>query len=239
MSNTSAKSAWVERVLEVNLAGAAKATPARPAAIDVAAMRRSLADSVGKIGEAAGDSADRRKELTKLAEDANAALKGQDLITAMEATARLQSSIENGPGEEKEAAPEPYLNALSKARVAFVADQRRVVAAIELLRQSIDSMFQEDEDQETQLAKADSMLEALAAELGTNLSGELDAVVNEPDAGRRQGLIEGARETARRLTELLSSHPIIAALDGNEVRPEMTVAAPMIGRLQDVSTALG
>jgi hypothetical protein len=128
---------------------------------------------------------------------------------------------------------------LGKARVQFIEAQRRAVAAIGQLRETLRAQFADDTEQQTQLSKADGVLAGLATALDSALNDELDAVLNEADTVKRQALAESTRATLQRLTGVVTGNPIMSELDGNEVMPQMQVTAPLVAGLQAIAAALG
>ncbi len=151
----------------------------------------------------------------------------------------LGAVLPDGGGATAPATARPLsLVKLGKARVEFIGTQQRAVGEIKRLRQTLQTKFAGDASQSGQLGKADATLAALQDDLDSTLNDELDAVLTA-EPGRRPPLIATARATLERLTGLVSSDPIMAELDGNELAPEMQVTAPLAARLRAIADALG
>jgi hypothetical protein len=128
---------------------------------------------------------------------------------------------------------------LGRARIEFLGAQRRAVSEIGRLRGTLQKKFGDDTEQAGVLARADAALNTLAQSLGEGLNDQLDAVLNESDAGKRQRLATTARATMQRLAKLVDGNPIMAKLDGNEVLPDMQVRAPLAAGLRAIAAVLG
>src|SRR5262249_8276828 len=127
---------------------------------------------------------------------------------------------------------------LGKARLEWLATRTHAIRDIEHLQAAIEVEFKDDPEQQVQLAAALKRLGALVTELNEELGNQLDAVLNAEDDGQRQALIRIAQATLARFRHFVDTDEVVALLDGNEVLPEMQVAAPVRSKLQGIAVAL-
>jgi hypothetical protein len=128
---------------------------------------------------------------------------------------------------------------LGKARIEWGQLASKAIADIGNLMELIEDEFGDDPNQKDQLANAKKRVEKLVADLKDELSPALDNVLNGQDETQRKPLIETAKGMLAKYMKILQSDPIMTKLDGNEVMPDMQVAAPMQAKLQEISAALG
>jgi hypothetical protein len=142
------------------------------------------------------------------------------------------------PGTANAGAGSISIMRLGKARIEWIAVRRNAQAGIGRLRDAIADEFADDEEQAVQLANALSDLGERIDWLDATLEQQLDAVLTA-DAAKRPPLISTARATLDRFTSLLAGDPILKAIDGNDVLPEVVVVAPLQAALSNIASALG
>jgi hypothetical protein len=127
---------------------------------------------------------------------------------------------------------------LAQARLTWAAVRAKAAADIGLVGNAIAEMFRDDMAQQAALAIALARVTGLAERLTSTLEDQLDAVLNAADAARAQ-LAKTARATLRDFAAFLTSDELMTTIDGNEARPDLSIAAPMRQALAGVARALG
>jgi len=128
---------------------------------------------------------------------------------------------------------------LGKSRLGWRADRLHLIVEIGRLQSALADDFGQDEAQAAALATAVARLDKLIEAFSSELDDSLDAVLNAADPKERLLHIKAAKTAVEQFGALLRSDAIIAELDGNEVLPDMSVAAPLRNRLDEISAALG
>jgi hypothetical protein len=174
----------------------------------------------------------------------NAQIKSQDFVAAARTLDELEGLV-HGPRPKEGAGTGPQGDGkfsvmnLGKARIEWGQLASKAVADIGTLLELVEEEFGDDPNQKTQLANAKKRVEKLVADLKDELSPALDHVLNGQDGTQRKPLIETAKAILAKYLKIVQSDPIMTKLDGNEVMPEMQVAADMQAKLQEIAAALG
>ena len=127
---------------------------------------------------------------------------------------------------------------LGQARLAWGGVRGRALADIETVRAAVAAEFADDDEQQSALNAALTRIGGLAAHFNATLEDQLDAVLNAQERARPQ-LANAARATLSDYVTFLESDALMAAIDGNEITPQVQIAAPMRRALSDVAAALG
>ncbi|MBL9084357.1 MAG: hypothetical protein JNK76_21325, partial [Planctomycetales bacterium] len=125
---------------------------------------------------------------------------------------------------------------LGRARLEWIDGRKKAIHEIRRLQQALQAEF-DGGDQQLELNRAVKRLELLIADLDAKLEDCLDAVLNAAESERSTALAQ-ARETLQKSQALVDADEIMVELDGNEVLPDMVVAATLRERLQAVAAAL-
>jgi hypothetical protein len=128
---------------------------------------------------------------------------------------------------------------LGKARIEWGGIRTMALQDIKRLQTALKDEFQDDAEQLPQLTDCLKKLDSLLTDFNEELDNQLDAVLNAKDEGQRRSLAQTAKATMARFVQLVDKDPVVKALDGNEMIPDMQVAAPMRAKLQEIATALG
>ena len=171
-------------------------------------------------------------------------IKNQDFVAAAKTLDELEGLVKatrpmEGAGNGPKGDGKFSVMKLGKARIEWGQLASKAIADIGNLMELIEDEFGDDPNQKDQLANAKKRVEKLVADLKDELSPALDNVLNGQDETQRKPLIETAKGMLAKYMKILQSDPIMTKLDGNEVMPDMQVAAPMQAKLQEISAALG
>ncbi|MDQ2928439.1 MAG: hypothetical protein ABI330_07730 [Caldimonas sp.] len=89
------------------------------------------------------------------------------------------------------------------------------------------------------MLEAINKLGAVKKTLAGKLDSQLQAALDEKDAGKRDALAAQAKTTAAELKKYLQSDAVASNIDGNELHPGMKVIGPFMASLDEVARALG
>jgi len=214
--------------------------PAGPAADPrlerLAALFHSLAPT---IQQAIAAQPARKEEILAAAARVKQLLGQPDAAAAHDALLELSRTVQGLAATAPTAPLDGKLSvaALGKSRVEWLTVRNQALADMQRLKEAIAQEFADDVEQAAALASALATLDGLMQRIDVRLADELDAVLNA-DAAARPPLVAQVRATLAQLHALLAD-PVMAELDGNEVLPEMLVAAPIRAKLVEISAALG
>jgi hypothetical protein len=127
---------------------------------------------------------------------------------------------------------------LGKARLEWADARVQGVSGIQRLKVAIQEDYADMPEAGDAVRAALGRLDKLVGQIDDRLVDELDAVLNAP-AEARGPLADRARSTIAGFSAVVDKDPILAALDGNEFVPELSVVAPLRARLAAISAALG
>jgi hypothetical protein len=168
-----------------------------------------------KAAGAAGDGATAKKRLSQLSE----------VLTRLAAAAS--------------AAPQGLsLVKLGKARIEWPDTHTKAFDDLKRLKTRIEADYADMPEAASEVAGAISLLDKSFSTFNDKLHDQLDAVLNA-DETDRQSQIDAARAMINAFTKHVDSDPIISALDDNDILPDISIAAPIRAKLQEISTALG
>ena len=126
---------------------------------------------------------------------------------------------------------------LSTARLIWGDVRAQAVRDITAVGKALAEMYAGDDEQLPQLKAALTELSGIAKQFNTRLEDQLDAVLNA-DGEARLKLAKTARDTLNEVIAILDT-PIMRAIDHDEVKPDVEIAAPMRKSLSDIAAALG
>jgi hypothetical protein len=191
--------------------------------IDAGALTKALAELARRI-QGVTDPA-RKAELARLATQANALLRSNNLPEAAERIEELRTALDQTgvPGNGGNGATQEVGGsspaAFTKSRQIWIAARKRVEDEIEKLRAEIVATYQSDgiaNDLETRYrARVSDILKTL----DESLSEKLNEVAGAVDMAQRAKLIAEARGIMERYQSYLASEPLIADLDDNPFVP--------------------
>jgi hypothetical protein len=213
-----------------------RADAARPQRERVAALLTSLAPTLQQA-MAAWPAC--QEELLAAAARAKELLSQSDATAAQEAVLHLARRAHELTGTAAGGLPDGKLSvaALGKARLEWLTVRQQALADMHRLKDAITAEFRDDTEQAAALREALATLDGLMQRIDVQLAEQLDAVLNA-DAAARPPLVAQVRTTLAGLQQLLAD-PVMEELDGNEVLPDMLVAAPIRAKLVEISAALG
>ena len=139
--------------------------------------------------------------------------------------------------DEAGGAAAPPLVALGKARADWDSARSHAVAELKRLKDILAAEYRDAGDQQEALATALQRVDATIAGIDEELARTLDAVIGA-EAARRAELAAAAKTVVSRLVDRIGKDPVLQTIDGNELAPEMVVAAPLRERLRDVEASL-
>ena len=125
---------------------------------------------------------------------------------------------------------------LGRARIEWrdtLAASRRELSSF---KQALAQRFAGVPDPQGLVPAALKQLDESLAQLDDALLVQLDAVLNGSEQ-ERPPLIATAQSTMRAFRSRISADPVMAALDGNEVRPETIVTGPLHAKLAEIEAA--
>lgn len=127
---------------------------------------------------------------------------------------------------------------LGTARLAWGNVRAKALADIAIVRAAVAEAFADDTEQQQALTTALARIGDLAGRFDSALEDELDAVLNAAPSDRA-GRVDKALVVLARFRDFLDADPLMASIDGNEITPQIGIAAPMRQALADVGAALG
>ncbi|HEV2969685.1 MAG TPA: hypothetical protein VGY55_06825 [Pirellulales bacterium] len=167
-------------------------------------------------------------------------IKNKDFVQASKGLDELQSLLSKtgtaatGPA----AGGKLSLVALAKSRLSWRTERINAIAEIGRLEAALSQRFKGVESQKNALSAAVVRLDKLIKTFGPQLDDGLDYVLNGDEAAR-PGLIKQARALMDGFQKTIDGDEVMAALDGNEVLPDMAVTEPLRLALGKISAALG
>ncbi len=135
-------------------------------------------------------------------------------------------------------APTVSLVKLGKARLEWPDTRNQALGDLNRLKKQIEADYADTPEAAGDVASAIKKLDQSFATFNAGLHDQLDAVLNadEPD---RTAHIATARQMISTFAKHVDSDPIISALDGNDILPDVSIAGPIQAKLQEISAALG
>ena len=127
---------------------------------------------------------------------------------------------------------------LGKARIEWPDIHGKASDDLKRLKTQIEADYADMPEAAGDVAGAISQLDKSFSTFNANLHDQLDAVLNA-DGTDRQTQIDAARAMINSFTKHVVSDPIISALDGNDIMPDISIAGPIRAKLQEISVALG
>jgi hypothetical protein len=144
------------------------------------------------------------------------------------------------PGHAKPAAVGGGVSLVQLGKVRLEWNQTRGHAVSELtrLKSILQREYRDATDEQAALVKALRRVDDTISAMDEELSRQLDQVLNAP-AAKRPELAAAAKATLRRIASRLGSDEVLLSIDGNELAPEMKVAAPLRAKLTEIVAFLG
>ncbi|WP_217351824.1 hypothetical protein [Ruegeria sp. HKCCD8929] len=197
-----------------------------------------------KTAGAANDSETAKKRLGQLtellgkiaaaAQKAETAPQAQDEAADEDATEQQHAADE---GEQEEAGPVSLVK-LGKVRLEWPETRTKAFADLDRLKKHIESEYSDMPEAAGAVSAALSQLDKSLATFNENLHEQLDEVLNA-DESDRKAQVDAAHDMIKRFNKHVDSDPILAELDGNDILPDVSIAAPIRAKLSEIATALG
>jgi hypothetical protein len=167
-------------------------------------------------------------------------IKSKDFVQASKGLDELQTLLsKTGTAATGPAAGSKLsLVALAKSRFAWRTERTNAIAEIGRLEAALNQRFKGVDSQKNALSAANARLDKLIKTFGPQLDDGLDYVLNGDEAAR-PGLVKQARALMDGFQKTIDGDEVMAALDGNEVLPDMAVTEPLRLALGKISEALG
>ena len=127
---------------------------------------------------------------------------------------------------------------LGKARLEWPDTHSRAFGDLNRLKKQIEADYADMPEAAEVVAKAIKRLDDSFSTFNAKLHDQLDEVLNADEEGRK-AQVATARQMIDRFSKHLAGDPIISALDGNDILPDVAIAAPIQAKLQEISVALG
>lgn len=134
-----------------------------------------------------------------------------------------------------DAGPSPV--ALGQARAGWRAARAHALAELGRLKKILQDDYRDSAGEQTALANALLRVDATIRTMDESLGDTLDAVINAPP-DQRAAHMAAAKGALHRLIELASADEILQHIDGNELAPDMLIAAPLRATLKDIARSL-
>jgi hypothetical protein len=149
------------------------------------------------------------------------------------------SAVSADSEEQGAAEPEvqPSLAQLAKARVEWNAARSHAVSELARLKNILQQEYRDAGSEQAALAKALQRVDATIGAMDNELNDRLDQVASA-QAAQRAAQVAAAKTALQRLIKLVSSDEILQNIDGNELAPDMVIAAPLRARLTDIAQSL-
>lgn len=201
--------------------------PPGPPKLDPAMLARLLGELIKRIPGAVLAAPTLKDALGKLAGDANAHLKANQLTEAAAQIAQLRKALDAVPaGTAAPQTPAPVAPrtegakvTYAKSRLAWLAARQKVESDLEKLRKEMIATFEDDDDSpeldKLYRARVAPVMEAL----DESLADKLDEAINAADQGKRDILIGEARQIIQRYIDYMEGESLIADLDDNPFVP--------------------
>lgn len=216
--------------------------PAAPATLGLADLQKLLAALIPRIGPAAGQDAELRAKLSKLAGDAGGHLKSSQLAEATAAIGELKKQLDAAPAAGASASPAPSpapapattgaVVAYTKSRLAWLAARKKVESEIEKLRAELAASYADNGMAADIERSYGERVASLMAGLDESLADKLGEASNATDPAARAKLVEEARAIMARYQGFVAGEPLIADLDANPFVPlaiQQTLTATLTG----------
>ncbi len=194
------------------------------AAPDAATQTRALTELARRI-QAVADPA-QKADLARMATQANALLRSNELADAEERIDELRAALDEAgvPANGGNGAPQDVSGgspaAFTKARQAWSATRKRVEDEIEKLRTAIVSAYQDhDIASDLEASFRTKVLGTVLQNFDDRLSEKLNEVAGATDAAQRKKLIDEAKGIMDGYRTYVSSAPLLADLDDNPFEP--------------------
>ena len=126
---------------------------------------------------------------------------------------------------------------LAKARIEWNSARAHAVSELARLKKILQHEYRDAREEQAALAKALQRVDSTIDAMDDELNSRLDRVVNA-QAAQRAGQAAAAKATLQRLIKLVSSDEVLQNIDGNELAPDMVIAAPLRARLTDIAQSL-
>jgi hypothetical protein len=149
-----------------------------------------------------------------------------------------QNKVEPSDAKSAGNSSGPSLVQLGKARLEWNQTRGHAVSELSRLKSILQREYRDASDEQAALVKALRKLDDTITAMDEELSRRLDQVLNAPPA-KRPELVTAAKSTAQRIVSRLGSDEILLSIDGNELAPEMQVAAPLRAKLSEIVASLG
>lgn len=213
----------------------ADASASEPPAADFEALRKELAELIGRIARLP-DAA--RTGLAKAAGDANAALKAEDAAAARAAMDQIRAGLD-APTSAPTDVPATTAGAVTyaKSRLAWLGTRKKVAGEVDRLVDSVAKQYDDPALADIVRKRVRLRLEAALQEFDDTLADTLDDAGNEADPAKRQVLVKEAQTIIARYQSYIASEPLFATMDANPFA-SIAVSKTMTATLQALSAAI-
>lgn len=127
---------------------------------------------------------------------------------------------------------------LGKARLEWPQVRDQAMVDLGRLKDQIQLEYKDMPEASGEVTTALGMLDKSLAAFQIKLHERLDEVLNaEGDA--RKGKVTEARKIINAFNKHMDSDPVLGALDGNEILPDINITTPLRQKLGEISAALG
>jgi hypothetical protein len=204
---------------------------------DAGALKQRLTGLVQRIGSVIGTSPNLRAELLNLAKQGQTTLAALDLTAALAAIEQLQSALDGATAQGKTTGATGSTTQYAKARLAWLAVRKQMVADLDKLR---DAMLQHYQDANIagDLNRSYSQkVEPILSVLDEALADALDDATNAGDAQKRSEAVTQAKELIQSYQNFLGSESIIKDIDSNPFVP-LQISATLTKTLTTLSAAV-
>jgi len=217
--------------------------PPGPPKLDPAMLTRMLGDLIKRIPAAVLAAPTLKDALGKLAAEATAHLKANQLTEAATQIAQLRKALDAvpaGTATPQTTAPgraEGAKVTYAKSRLAWLAARQKVESDMEKLRKEMIAAFEDDEDSPELDKLYRARVAPVMAALDESLADKLDEAINAEDPGKRQLLIGEAKQIIQRYTDYMEGESLIADLDDNPFVP-VAIRATLTATLSALSKTI-
>jgi hypothetical protein len=140
------------------------------------------------------------------------------------------------PGAAAPGAPASVAQ-LAKARLAWNTARTHAVSELARLKKILQDEYRDAGSEQAALAKALQRVDATVNAINDELNDRLNQVASAQVA-QRAAQLAAAKVAVQRLITLVSSDEVLQNIDGNELAPDMLVAAPLRARLTEIAQSL-
>lgn len=127
---------------------------------------------------------------------------------------------------------------LGKARIEWADTRLAGIAGIQRLKVAIERDYADMPEAASAVKSAADRLDRTIGTLNAALQDQLDLVLNA-EGPAREAEAERARQLMKAFGTFVDADPVMAALDGNEILPELAVTGPLRAKLAEIAAALG